>query len=163
MADLFGEWVSQEWIDAVLREVRKAPHWTYIFLTKNPERLAEIDWPANAWVGATVDGQARIERTEQAFREIKASVKFVSCEPLLERIVFSSLDLFDWLIIGARSKNSRLPAFQPAGEWIRALIGQAREAGAKVYVKPNVSSHLFSQIKEYPELRQPAFSQGVLL
>ena len=35
MADLFGNWVPQEWIDAVLNAVRGAPQWTFIFLTKN--------------------------------------------------------------------------------------------------------------------------------
>ncbi len=34
MADLFGKWVPQEWIDAVLEEVRAAPQWNFLFLTK---------------------------------------------------------------------------------------------------------------------------------
>jgi len=43
MADLFGEWVPQEWIDAVLEAVRAAPLWNFLFLTKNPARLMGID------------------------------------------------------------------------------------------------------------------------
>jgi len=42
MADLFGKWVPQEWIDAVLEEVRAAPQWNFLFLTKYPQRLADI-------------------------------------------------------------------------------------------------------------------------
>jgi len=55
MGDLFGKWVPQAWIDAVLAEVRAAPQWNFLFLTKFPQRLAEIAWPENAWVGTSVD------------------------------------------------------------------------------------------------------------
>jgi len=78
MGDLFGKWVKQEWIDAVMKAVTDAPQWNFIFLTKNPERLATIDWPKNAWVGATVDIQARVECTEKVFADVNASVKFIS-------------------------------------------------------------------------------------
>src|SRR5262245_47723476 len=34
MADLFGRWVPAEWIEAVLTEIRAAPQWNFLFLTK---------------------------------------------------------------------------------------------------------------------------------
>lgn len=36
MADLFGEWVSDEWIKEVFAACEKAPQHNYLFLTKNP-------------------------------------------------------------------------------------------------------------------------------
>jgi len=78
MADLFGDWIPQEWIEAVLAEVRRAPQWTFLFLTKFPARLVGIEWPANAWVGTTVDRQERVKPAEEAFQRVKASVKFLS-------------------------------------------------------------------------------------
>lgn len=169
MADLFGQWVEQQWLDAVLAEVQKAPHWTFIFLTKYPARLAEIEWPANAWVGTTVDIQARVRPAERAFERVRASVKFVSCEPLQEPVTFSQPELFDWYIIGARSRNSQMPAFQPPEEWVDALIAQARQAGARLYLKPNLWHPMTYRLKEYPELKgypeaaQPAlFGQAAL-
>ena len=113
MADLFGAWVPQEWIDAVLDAVRKAPQWTFIFLTKKPSRLIDIDWPKNAWVGTTVDVNARAQKAQDAFSQIDASVRFLSCEPLNERVQFTDLSMFDWVLIGGRSKTSGAPAFQP--------------------------------------------------
>lgn len=147
MADLFGDWVPQEWIDKVISIVREASQWNFLFLTKNPKRLVGIDFPENAWVGTTVDIQARVKPAEEAFRQVKAKVKFVSCEPLLEPITFSNIGIFDWIIIGGRSKNSNLPELQPEWAWVESLIIQAREAVCKVYCKPNLNVSL---PKEYP-------------
>lgn len=131
MADLLGNWVKQEHIDRVLDAVRESPKWNYIFLTKNPMRMTDIEWPDNAWVGTTVDIQARVITAEEAFSQIEAPVKFVSCEPLLEELQFSNLDVFDWVIIGSRSKSTKLPEFQPRWAWVKSLISQAREANVK--------------------------------
>ncbi len=147
MADLFGDWVPEEWIDAVLRACRKSPQWNFLFLTKNPKRYIDIEWPDNAWIGTTVDTQARAQAAEDIFKRINAPVKFLSCEPLLGELTFSSLDMFDWIIIGGQSKSSRLPAFQPEWEWVENLLWQARESGCKVYFKPNLTV----APKEYPE------------
>ena len=138
MADLFGDWVPQTWIDAVLKVVRETPQWNFLFLTKTPERLVGIEWPANAWVGATVDRQARVEPAIAAFQQIKAAVRFLSCEPLLEELDFSTLECFDWLIIGAQSDSGRGPGVQPDSRWVQSLVNQAWAAGKKVYLKPNL-------------------------
>ena len=42
MADLFGEWVPDEWIEEVFTACEKAPQHTYLFLTKNPKRYIEL-------------------------------------------------------------------------------------------------------------------------
>jgi protein gp37 len=146
MADLFGEWVPQEWIDGILEVVRETPKWNFLFLTKNPKRLVDIDWPENAWVGTTVDVQARVKGAEEAFRSVKAKVKFLSCEPLQERVTFTDLSMFDWIIIGGRSRSTKLPEFQPKWEWVENLMTQARKDGLKIYFKPNLTA----RPKEYP-------------
>jgi protein gp37 len=146
MADLFGKWVPQDWIDAVLAEVRAAPQWTFLFLTKFPQRLEHIDWPANTWVGTTVDEQYRVEIAEKAFRKVQAPVKWLSCEPLRERLTFTSLEMFDWVVMGGQSKSSGAPAFQPPWEWVEHLWQQARAAHCLVYWKPN----MLPRPQEYP-------------
>lgn len=140
MADLFGKWVPQEWIDAVFEQVIAAPEWRFLCLTKFPQRLAELDWPENAWVGTSVDRQHRVRVAEKAFAGVKAGLRWLSCEPLLEPLQFESLDMFDWVVIGAQSRSTGAPEFQPPVEWILDLIAQARVAGARVYVKPNVAA-----------------------
>jgi protein gp37 len=146
MADLFGKWVPQEWIDAVFQAVVAAPAWNFLFLTKFPQRLAEQDWPANAWVGTTVDTQARVATAERAFRGVKAGKRWLSCEPLLERLTFTDLSMFDWVVIGAASQSTQTPEFQPPWEWVEHLLLQARAAGCQVYFKPNLKS----RPQEYP-------------
>ena len=148
MADLFGNWVEKSWIDKVLDAVQKAPEWNFLFLTKNPKRLVDIEWPLNAWVGTTVDRQSRVSQAEQAFKDINATVKFVSCEPLLEELKFSNMSVFNWLIVGGRSKNTQGSASQPDWSWVDSLYNQARDAGLKVYFKPNLTVRPM----EYPNL-----------
>jgi protein gp37 len=150
MADLFGDWVPQDWIDQVLVKVREHPEWTFIFLTKNPKRLIDIEWPDNAWVGTTVDVQERVKPAEDAFRQIKAKVNFLSCEPMQEQLTFSDLSMFNWMIIGGRSVNSKLPEFKPPKEWIDDLVQAARAAGLKVYQKPNLDVPESTRSREYP-------------
>jgi protein gp37 len=149
MADLFGDWVPQEWIDAVLESARNSPKWNFLFLTKNPKRLIDIDWPKNAWVGTTVDVQRRVKAAEEAFRQIDATVRFISCEPLQEKVEFDSMKMFDWIIVGGRSRCTNLPEFQPKWEWVESILNQAREYGLKVYFKPNLTV----RPREYPKDR----------
>lgn len=139
MADLFGDWVPQEWIDAVMKAVAASPEWNYIFLTKNPKRLTTIRFPKNAWVGTTIDTQARMKAAEEAFKNVTATVKFVSVEPMTEEITFSNIALFNWIIIGGRSETSKLPAMQPEWEWVDKVYCAARRAGLKIYFKPNLT------------------------
>jgi len=153
MADLFGEWVQQEWIDQILTAVREAPTWNFIFLTKNPARLIGINWPVNAWVGTTVDTQARVDAAEEAFRQITATVKFVSCEPFLESITFSSLEMFNWVIIGGSTGQPTWNEVQPAWSWVTALIAQARQANCQVYCKPNLYP-IWPKESPMPEINQ---------
>jgi protein gp37 len=146
MADLFGKWVPQEWIEAVLDAVRQAPQWNFLFLTKFPQRLATIKWPENAWVGTSVDEQYRVEIAEKAFRKVEASVKWLSCEPLRERLTFQSLSMFDWVVVGGQSRSTQAPAFQPPWEWVEHLWQQARASNCLLYWKPN----LHTRPQEYP-------------
>jgi len=147
MADLFGEWVPQEWIDAVLEAVTAAPDWRFLFLTKNPARLPGIVWPANAWVGTTVDEQARVLPAVEAMSQVQASVRFLSCEPLRERLEFPRMDVFDWVIIGGQSDSSGEPASQPQWSWVEELMQQARDGACQVYFKPNLTV----RPREYPD------------
>lgn len=137
MADLFGEWVPQEWIDKVLDAVRRSPQWNYIFLTKNPARLATIQWPVNAWVGTTVDTQARVMPALEAMGNVSAEVRFISCEPLTEHVVFPDFGAIDWLIIGGYGDSTPGNPEQPRAEWIKELEYEAVKAGVIVYGKTN--------------------------
>ena len=100
--------------------------------------MAEFEYPPNAWLGTTVDLQARVPAVEKAFAKVKAPVKWLSVEPMLEPLKFTRLDLFDWMVIGGASKQSKTPEWRPPHEWIIDLQYQARAAGVKIYDKTNL-------------------------
>jgi protein gp37 len=147
MADLFGKWVPAEWIEAVLQSVTDSPQWNFLFLTKFPKRLSEFTFPPNAWIGTTVDRQSRVENAERSFAKVKASVKWLSVEPMLEPLTFAKLDTFQWIVMGGASPSNRTPEWRVPQPWISELRKQARSAGLKVYEKAN----LWGRLKEYPE------------
>lgn len=151
MADLFGEWVPEQWIAEVLKSVKRSPAWNFIFLTKNPRRYLGITFPDNCWLGATADTQKRADHAVSVFHEMHAmqknkNIKFISCEPLLEPVEISFAGI-DWLIIGGRSASSKCPEFQPEWGWVNGLLRQADRAGCRVYWKPNLTV----RPREYPE------------
>jgi len=137
MSDLFGSWVPNEWINKVLEQVERHPEWKFLFLTKNPRRYESIIFPDNAWIGATVDTQARVAPTEEAVEKAIAPIKFVSCEPLLEPVKFTRPELFDWFLIGAKSEGAK--KVQPDTKWSLDVICQAHTAGKKVWMKDNLA------------------------
>ena len=106
MADLYGRWVPDEWIQQVHASMLASPQWQYILLTKFPDRYVGLDMPPGAWVGTSVDEQKRVRIAESAFREIDGvAVKWLSLEPLREPLEFTDLSMFDWVVIGAQTET----------------------------------------------------------
>lgn len=156
MADLFGKWVPQTWIEAVLTQAWNNPQWTFLFLTKFPIRMAEFDFPPNSWIGTTVDRQWAVERAEKAFRKVRAGgykgVAWLSCEPMMERLTFSSLEMFDWLVMGGSSSSSQTPAYLPPVRDTIHLVNQADLCNIPIYMKTNLGIAKESRIREYPNI-----------
>jgi protein gp37 len=146
MADLFGKWVPQPWIDSILDVMRDTPQWNYLCLTKFPQRLSEQDWPKNTWVGATVDTQSRVDLTVKAFTKLKASgykgITWLSLEPLLEPLKFDSLEMFDMVVVGGASKSSQTPEFWPPIGWIIDIMIKADQDDVAIYLKENAVKEL---------------------
>ena len=65
MTDLFGEWVSDDWLQIIFEAMAAAPEVTFQILTKRPERAYKFitshagkGWPLpNVWLGVTVENQ----------------------------------------------------------------------------------------------------------
>ncbi|MGM0437523.1 MAG: DUF5131 family protein [Bacillota bacterium] len=144
MGDLFGEWVSNEWIEKVLNVVRDCPQHTFQFLTKNPDRYLYFDYPDNVILGTTVT------KAKEAFKISKLSkikqyrgVKiFVSFEPLLEDVIQNSninnigyFNNIDWVIIGAQTGDNPK---QPKQEWVLNILSEANKYNIPVFIKNNL-------------------------
>jgi protein gp37 len=152
MADLFGKWVPTAWIDAVLQQAWDNPQWTFLFLTKFPVRMAEFQFPKNSWIGTTVDWQYTVDRAQKAFTKIRnggyEGIAWLSCEPMMERLTFGSLGMFDWVIMGGSSKSTQTPEHRPPFEWIVHLWTQAKALDLPVYMKTNLG--IEQRVREYP-------------
>jgi len=158
MADLFGKWVPTKWIQVVLDQINDNPQWTFLLLTKFPIRMAEFEYPANTWLGTTVDYQWSVERAEKAFKKIKQSgykgICWLSCEPMMENLQFTSLDMFDWVVMGGSSKSTQTAEFKPPIDWIINLYTQARQSECLVYFKTNLIPGISDEqrVREYPKI-----------
>ncbi|SIJ90629.1 bacteriophage protein gp37 [Mycobacteroides abscessus subsp. abscessus] len=143
MADMYGRWVPQEWLTAIHESLCAHPQWQYILLTKFPSRYGTLQLPPAAWVGTSVDTQDRVRIAQKAMGELPSGViKWLSLEPLLEPLRFDDLSMFDWIVIGAQTATNqpggRVEAFAPPFEWVARIVAQAREAGCRVHLKPNL-------------------------
>lgn len=147
MADLFGAWVPQEWIDQVVASTVANPQWEYLYLTKFPQRYDRLQLPASGWIGASVDEQHRAEPTLAAMRKVSGvKLKWLSLEPLLEPIKFSTLEGIDMIVIGAQSENiGQNSSFSPQFEWVADLVATARRDGCKVWLKTNLLGQVSGQ------------------
>ena len=154
MADLFGAWVPQEWIDQVVASTVANPQWEYLYLTKFPQRYDRLQLPASGWIGASVDEQHRAEPTLAAMRKVSGvKVKWLSLEPLLEPIKFSTLEGIDMIVIGAQSENiGQNSSFSPPFEWVADLVQTARRDGCKVWLKTNLLGQTSGQ---WPGMQLP--------
>jgi protein gp37 len=119
MGDLFHEDIPTQFIKRVFWTMRSTPQHTYQVLTRRVERAYELlgmkDLPKNIWIGTTVPTNDEIGRI-QILHKIPAAVRFVSFEPLLERITpvnLPQLQFLDWVIVGGESG----PGARPMDSW----------------------------------------------
>jgi len=117
--------------------------------------------PKNVILGISVTKRSQVWGINE-LKKTKAYCKVISFEPLLEdisNIVY--LDGIDWIIIGARSKQPGIghlpatPAFKPPNFWVKQLIKKAQDAGAYVFLKPNLGDYVSDglcdeKMEEYP-------------
>ncbi len=135
MSDLFNEEITYEFVDQVFEVIRQTPIHTYQILTKRAIRMAEYfkerEVPANVWIGVTVENKKARERVD-SIRHIDATVKFLSCEPLLEDLGVMNLSGIDWIIVGGESGVSARPMDE---QWAVNLLNQARKESIPFFFK----------------------------
>jgi len=134
MGEPFGPWVPREWVEAILDIVRRCPRHTFQFLTKCPAGAKGYTFPANCWIGTSVDRSAALGRLD-ILREVTAPLRFVSFEPLLGPMGDFDLRGIDWVIIGAQTGPG---AVKPDSAWVEGIIGACREASVPVFLKNNL-------------------------
>jgi protein gp37 len=135
MADLFHEAVPFGFIDKVLRTIQQTKHHRYQILTKRAGRMAKYfstsTIPENVWLGVTVESPTEKTRID-SLRGLQASVRFLSCEPLVADLGTIDLTGIDWVIVGGESGMKARP-MRP--DWVRSILQQANEQEVAFFFK----------------------------
>jgi len=155
MSDLFWDAVPESYRDQIIDVIEATPQHQYQVLTKRPEVMLEYSkrrkLPYNFWAGATIEGNAVKDRLN-ILKQVKASLHFVSCEPLL-----SPLDLdwsgINWVITGGESgrhlldpkkrelrslamiENGKWVPRPDREDWVRCIRDGVKSAGGSFFHK----------------------------
>lgn len=176
MADLFGDWVPDEWIAEVLKACEAAPQHRYLFLTKNPGRYCDLERAGimpkgdKFWFGATfdhsnwnnerikgrpvtfsLDGMPVHDAGDYYYPEYPEKNRFVSFEPLLYDIgarIGSTGG--NWHIIGAETGN-RKGKVQCQREWVEHIVQYSEAKGIPVFMKESLRGLMGADFRqEFP-------------
>lgn len=140
MADVFGKWIPDSWLDEIFEICIRHPIHNYLFLTKYPQRYEQYDVPQgeNMWYGTTITRENEIGRV--MYLPVGRR-KFVSIEPLMEDIEpknnYPMFRCIDWVIIGAetgRGKNKTVPQL----EWVEKIVLEADKNELPVFMKDSL-------------------------
>nr|DAE02825.1 MAG TPA: Protein of unknown function (DUF5131) [Siphoviridae sp. ctrvp54] len=153
MADLFGEWVPDEWIEHVFKACEATPQHRYLFLTKNPKRYVDL-YAKNIlpigkgyWYGTTVTSP------KQPFFYSRVPDDnphtFVSIEPIMGS--FGKIkDLPDWVIVGAETGN-RKGKVAPRKEWIDEIAYECKRCRTPIFMKESLRDLMGADFRqEFP-------------
>jgi len=149
MADLFGDFIPNEWIRTVFKACEAAPQHRYLFLTKNPKRYEKFinsPMPNNMWFG--------FSQTKDEYIGFDTNPNwnvFVSMEPLLCDLSKKALPQgVDWVIIGAETGNQKGKII-PERCWIENIIKLCKLHCIPVFMKDSLAP-IWGEplIREYP-------------
>ena len=136
MSDLFHEKVPFEYVRRIFDVMSRAPQHTFQVLTKRAERMAAfcrgVDIPSNVWLGVSVENRKYGVPRIPVLRTIRAHVRFLSVEPLLENLGRIDLSGIQWVIVGGESGNKARP-MKPA--WVDSVKRQCDAAGVAFFFK----------------------------
>lgn len=165
MTDLFGPWVDVAMLDEIYNVMAACPQHTFQVLTKRPDRMhryhlnlakrvAQIEnnpvrWPLpNVWLGVTAEDQDRLNARLPWLLKTPATVRFLSCEPLLGPINLAQggLEIYlngweeacttnlQWIICGGESGRGR--NIRPMhADWARFLRDQCHAGSIPYHFK----------------------------
>jgi protein gp37 len=130
MSDLFHKEVPATFIDAVFDTMEKASWHTYQVLTKRSslmvrylrERYRDGLAPRHIWLGVSIEDAKNAVRLNH-LKAARASIKFVSFEPLIGPVGPVDLKGINWVIVGGESG----PRSRPIDEaWVLEIRDQCK-------------------------------------
>jgi protein gp37 len=146
VSDLFHPDVPFWFIDQVFNVMEHTPRHTFQLLTKRGAQM--LAWcqkrddplPVNVWLGVSVENQQTADEQIPYLVKTGAALKFVSCEPLLERVDLElrgrnygiGNQFVDWVICGGESGANARPMYVG---WVRNLLRQCEVSEVPFFFK----------------------------
>lgn len=152
MADLFGDWVPDSWIEEVFAACKAAPQHNYLFLTKNPQRYVDLGHAGklpcseNMWYGSTVTDPTTGAYWGDGYKT------FWSIEPILSSFATKTVkrELPGWIIVGAETGRRRNKVI-PDRWWIEEIVDVCKENEIPLFMKSSLEKiWLDPLIQEFP-------------
>ena len=137
MSDLFHPDVPGEFVRRIWKVMERTPQHHYQILTKRPQRMAALlkeiaPQPLqNVWLGTSVEDERVVERMDH-LRDVPASVRFISFEPLIGDVGQIDLTNIHWAIVGGESGPRARPMDE---EWVESILDQCLDAGTAFFFK----------------------------
>lgn len=160
MSDLLHDRVPISFIRSVFDTMVKA-HWhTFQILTKRAERLSSIapdlPWSSNIWQGVSLENEKYLSRVDR-LREVPASVRFLSIEPMLGPLPNLDLTGISWVIVGGES-GAKFRPLKP--DWVREIRDRCQASSTPFFFKqwggrtPKAGGRLLDgrEWDEFPEI-----------
>ncbi len=159
LGDPFDNRVPEPWRVDLWHRIAETPHLDWLLLTKRPQNIRHMlptqvaghpRWGAgwdNVSFGITAENQDEYDRRWHWLARTPVRRRFLSCEPLLERLDLHSDECrtsgsarecpvcfggIDWVIAGGESGPGARPTQL---QWVRDLHDQARMGGAAFFMK----------------------------
>ena len=154
---------ADDWRPEAWQIVRDTPQFTYMILTKRPERIMDhlpADWGAgypNVWLGVTTENQEMADKRIPILLQVPAAIRWLSVEPMigpvsltripdpfgppvvinaLRGFYYNKLDGITnirWVITGGESDPS---APRPCDlDWVRVVRDECQSAGVAFFHK----------------------------
>lgn len=135
MSDLFHKDVPLDFIIKVFEVMNANPQHVFQVLTKRADRLFEVQekltWTKNIWMGVSVESEKETDRIDY-LRKTNASIKFLSCEPLIGPLPDLNLKGIDWVIVGGESGWKPRPMDK---DWVIDIRNQCMNSAVPFFFK----------------------------
>lgn len=139
MSDLFHKDIPADYIDCVFDVMERADQHIFQVLTKRStilkryvnKRYADRAAPAHIWLGVSLENSTQTSRLTH-LQSARASMRFLSIEPLLGSVGPLNLDGIHWVIVGGESGPRHRPI---EVEWVREIRDQCASANVPFFFK----------------------------
>lgn len=160
MSDLFHEKISFEVIAKCWDTMFDTERHTYQILTKRPERMLDfIKWMNekqnrgtdynNVWLGVSVENQQTVDERIPFLLQTPAVVRWLSVEPMLEKIKLYDVYKINWVVVGCESGHNRRECKL---EWVENIVEQCKQGNIPIFVKQlQINGKVVKDINQFPK------------